>query len=142
MRCQRLVLSMLSREPVPPSTTSSHQTSNQISWNTHACFGGGRLVGKKEQLKALEKADLRGADTGPTGVVTCETRDLGIKWPPWHTMLFEGQVTVEKEIGVCPAGPKHMLLKQEKMDQWKRWAAKHECEELKDGAWLQPIQAV
>ena len=21
---------------------------------------------------------------------------------------------------------------------WKKWAAKHECEELKEGAWLEP----
>ena len=72
----------------------------------------------------------------------CETRDLGIKWLPWHTMLCEGQVAVEM-ICFCPAGRKHVLLKkQARMDQWKRWAAKHECEERKDGAWLQPIQAV
>ena len=25
----------------------------------------------------------------------CETRDLGIKWPQWHTLTFEGQVQVD-----------------------------------------------
>ena len=24
----------------------------------------------------------------------------------------------------------------------KKWAAKHECEELKEGVWLEPIQAM
>ena len=31
----------------------------------------------------------------------CKTRDLGIKWPHWHTLLFEGQVVVDMG-GVCP----------------------------------------
>ena len=35
-----------------------------------------------------------------------------------------------------------MLLKQARMVSWKKWAAKHECEELKEGVWLEPIQAV
>ena len=26
---------------------------------------------------------------GPAGAVMCETRDLGIKWPHWHTLIFE-----------------------------------------------------
>ena len=35
-----------------------------------------------------------------------------------------------------------MLLKQARTVCWKKWAAKHVCEELKGGAWLEPIQAV
>ena len=27
---------------------------------------------------------------GPAGAVMCETRDLGIKWPHWNTLIFEG----------------------------------------------------
>ena len=33
-----------------------------------------------------------------------------------------------------------MLLKQARMVNWKTWAAKHECEELKEGVWLKPVQ--
>ena len=25
---------------------------------------------------------------GPAGAVMCETRDLGIKWPQWRTLIF------------------------------------------------------
>ena len=25
---------------------------------------------------------------GPAGAVMCETRDLGIKWPQWHPLMF------------------------------------------------------
>ena len=24
---------------------------------------------------------------GPAGAVMCETRDLGLKWPQWHTLM-------------------------------------------------------
>ena len=39
----------------------------------------------------------------------CETRDLGIKWPPWHTLLFEGQRRVDMRV-VCPRDVQNMLL--------------------------------
>ena len=32
---------------------------------------------------------------------------------------------------VCPQDVKKMLLKHARMIHWKRWAAKHVCEELK-----------
>ena len=34
---------------------------------------------------------------------------------------------------VCPQDVKKMLLKQARMVYGKNWAAKHECEELKEG---------
>ena len=30
----------------------------------------------------------------------------------------------------------------ERIVRWKKWAAKHECEELKEGVWLGPVQAM
>ena len=35
-----------------------------------------------------------------------------------------------------------MLLKQARMVYWKTCAAKHECEELKEEVWLEPILAM
>ena len=35
-----------------------------------------------------------------------------------------------------------MFLKQAKMVYWKKLAEKHECEELKEGVWSDPIQAM
>ena len=32
---------------------------------------------------------------GLAGAVMCETRDLGIKWPQWHTSTSEVQVQVD-----------------------------------------------
>ena len=56
--------------------------------------------------------------------VTCETRDLGIMWPQWHTLLFEEQVAVDIRV-VCPQDVEKMLLKQASMVNWKKWAATH-----------------
>ena len=70
----------------------------------------------------------------------CEIRDMGIKWPQWHTWIFEGQGRVHMRV-VCPQDVKKMLLRQAIMVHWRKWAAKHECEELK-GVWLDPIQAM
>ena len=33
--------------------------------------------------------------------VMCETRDLGMKWPCWHTLVFSSEITIDI-IFVCP----------------------------------------
>ena len=71
----------------------------------------------------------------------CETRDLGIKWPQCHTFLCEGQVQVDVRY-VCPKDVKNMLMKQAQSICWRKWAAKHEYEELKQGTWLEPALAL
>ena len=38
---------------------------------------------------------------GSAGAVKCETRDLGIKWPHWRTLIFEGKVRIDIRY-VCP----------------------------------------
>ena len=43
---------------------------------------------------------------------------------------------------MVPQDVKKMLLNQARMVFWKKLAAKHECEELKEGAWLDPIQSM
>ena len=62
----------------------------------------------------------------------CENRDLGIKWPYWHTLMFEGQVAVAMRV-VCPQDAKNMLLRQARTVNWIKWEANHECEESKEG---------
>ena len=48
---------------------------------------------------------------GPAGAVTCETRDLGIKWPHWYTLMFEGNVRIDMRYE-CPKDVKKMLVQQ------------------------------
>ena len=43
---------------------------------------------------------------------------------------------------VCPKDVTKMLLKQARSTYWKKWAAKHEYEELKEGFWLEPALAL
>ena len=78
---------------------------------------------------------------GPAGAVMCETRDWGVKWPYWHTLMFDGQETVDMRV-VCPQGVKKMLLTQARTVYWRRWTVRHECEDLKEGVWLDIIQAM
>ena len=43
---------------------------------------------------------------------------------------------------VCPKDVKEMLVQTTRSVYWKKWAAKHEYEELKEGAWLEPGPAL
>ena len=60
-----------------------------------------------------------------------ETRDLGIKWPHWHTLMFSDEIKVDMRF-VCPKDVKKMLVQRARSVYWKKWAAKHEYEELKE----------
>ena len=53
----------------------------------------------------------------------CETRDLGIKWPHWHTLIFEGDRNIDMRYA-CPKDEKKMLLQQATTVSGKKWAAK------------------
>ena len=67
----------------------------------------------------------------------CETRDLGIKWPCWHTLILSDDTEIDMRF-VCPKDVRKMLVQRARSEQWKKWAAKHEYEELNEGAWLEP----
>ena len=71
----------------------------------------------------------------------CETRDPSIRWPHWHTLIFEGDRTIDVR-HVCPKDVKKLILQQARTVDWKKWAAMHEYEELKEGIWLEPALAL
>ena len=77
---------------------------------------------------------------GPGGAAMRETCDLGIKWPRWHTLIFEGQENLDMRL-VCPQDVKKMLPNLARTTCRKKWATRHEYEELKDGVWFDPIKA-
>ena len=70
-----------------------------------------------------------------------EPRDLGIKWSCWQTLIFSNEITIDMRY-VCPKDVKKMLVQRAPSVFWKKWAAKHEYEELKEGAWLEPGQTL
>ena len=78
---------------------------------------------------------------GLARAVMWETSNLGIKWPQWHTLIFEGLVRVELR-KVCPKDVKKMSLGQARSTYWRKWAVKHGIEELKEGIWLEPALAL
>ena len=51
--------------------------------------------------------------------------------------FFKGKLRVDMRY-VCPKDVKKMLLGQARSTFWRKWAAKHENEELKEGIWLEP----
>ena len=72
----------------------------------------------------------------------CETRDLGIKWPYWHTLIFGNDTKIYMRF-VCPKDVKKMLVQTARSVYWKKkWAAKHEYEDVKQGTWLEPGPAL
>ena len=75
---------------------------------------------------------------GPAGAVMCETRDLGIMWLFWHTLILEGDRSIDMRY-VCPKEVKKMLLQQARTVYWKNWTEKHEYDELKEAIWLTPL---
>ena len=65
--------------------------------------------------------------------------DLGIRWPQWHMLIFGTDMKIDMRF-VCPKDVKKMLVQTARSVYWKKWAAQHEHEELKEGAWLEPGQ--
>ena len=58
----------------------------------------------------------------------CETRDLGIKWSHWHSLIFECNVRIDVRY-VCPKDVKNVLVQQARSVYWKKWAAKRAAPE-------------
>ena len=71
----------------------------------------------------------------------CETRDLSIKRPHWHTLIFSDETKIDMKF-VRPRDVKKMLVQRARSVHWKKWEAKHEHEELKEGVWLEPALAL
>ena len=59
----------------------------------------------------------------PAGAVMCETLDLGLKWPHWHALIFEGDRRSDMRY-VCPKDVKKMLVQQARSVYWKKVGSK------------------
>ena len=91
---------------------------------------------KEAWLNQIREVQMLRQVRGPAGAVMRETRDLGIRWPQWHTLMFEDEERIDVRC-VCPKDVKKMLVQQARSVYWKKYAAKHEYEELKEGIWLE-----
>ena len=54
----------------------------------------------------------------------CETCDLGIRWPQWHTLMFSDEIKIDMRF-VCPKDVRKMLVRRARSVYWKKWAAEH-----------------
>ena len=70
---------------------------------------------------------------GPAGAVTCETRDLDIKWPYRQILVFSYEMKIDMRY-VCPKDVKKMLVHRARSVYWEKWAAKHQYEELEESS--------
>ena len=50
-----------------------------------------------------------------------ETRDLGIKWPYWHTLMFGNDTKIDMKF-VCPKDVKKMLVQTACSVYLKQWS--------------------
>ena len=84
------------------------------TWAEGAWTGKWYTEPKEAWLHQTREVQMWRQVRGPAGAVMCETRDLGIKWPHCHTLIFECEARIE-------------------MRYWKKWAAKHMYEEIEGG---------
>ena len=94
------------------------------TWAEGVWIGKWHTEQREVRLNQVLEVQTRRQVRGLAGAAMCETRDLGIKWPHWHTLIFEGQVRTDMRY-VCPKDVKKMLLQQARSVYWKKWAAKH-----------------
>ena len=68
--------------------------------------------GKKEAwMRQIREVQTWKQVRGPAGAVMCEIRDLGRKWPYWHTLFFSSEITIDMRI-VCPKDVRKMLVQR------------------------------
>ena len=46
-------------------------------------------------MKQIQEVQFWRKVRGFAGAVMCETLDLGVKWPDWHPLTFEGEVRID-----------------------------------------------
>ena len=71
------------------------------SWAEEAWTGKWHTAQKEAWLNQIREIQMWRQVRGLVGAVMCETRDLGIKSPQWHTLIFERERTVGMRY-VCP----------------------------------------
>ena len=73
---------------------------------------------RREQKRSVDEADSRNSEVET--VEMCETRDLGIKWPCWHTLVFSNEMTIDMRY-VCPKDVRKKMVQRVRSENWKKW---------------------
>ena len=56
---------------------------------------------KERGMRQIREVQTLKQVRGPAGAVMSETRDLGIKWPCWHTLVLGDEIKIDVR-HVCP----------------------------------------
>ena len=107
-----------------------------LAWAEGVWTGTWHHEQREAWMRQIQEVQMWRQVGGPAGAVMCETRDLGVKWPHRHAQTFKGDRNINIK-HVCPKDVKKMRLQKASTVYWKKWAAKHEYEELKEGIWLE-----
>ena len=57
--------------------------------------------------------------THQSACLMCETRDLGFKWPQWHTLMFSDEIKIGMRF-VCPKSGTRKPKLQRRSGKWQR----------------------
>ena len=78
-------------------------------WAEGVWTGKWHLEQGEAWMKQIQEVQMWRQVRGPAGAVMCVTRDLGIKWPHWNTLIFSDETRIDKRF-VCPRDVKKMLV--------------------------------
>ena len=77
---------------------------------------------KEAWMRQIQEVQMWRRVRGLAVAVVCETRDLAIKWPHWHTLMFSDETRIDMRF-VCPRDVKKKLVQRVRSVCWKKWAA-------------------
>ena len=64
-------------------------------WAEGAWTGKWHHEEKEAWMRQIQEVPMWKQVRGPAGAVMCETRDLCIKWPHWHTLVFSDETRLD-----------------------------------------------
>ena len=94
-------------------------------WAEGVWTGKWRHEQKEAWMRQIQEVQTWKQERGPAGAVMCETCDLGVKWPYWHTLVFSDETKVDMRY-VCPRDAEKMPVQIARSVYWKKWAAEHQ----------------
>ena len=98
-----------------------HSTMATQYWGEGVWTGKWHHDQEEAWMRQIQEVQMWRQVRGLAGAVMCETRDLGIKWPHWHTLVFSDGTRIDMRY-VCPSDVKKMLMQRARSVHWKKWA--------------------
>ena len=81
--------------------TYALEVEEELSSMATQCWAEGVWTGTRSHeqkyfwMRQIREVKMWKQVRGPAGAVMCETRDLGIKWPHWHTLIFGNDTKID-----------------------------------------------